>query len=170
MIGRELYVLWSGQPDLRIEELGMAGNGWERLGTAGNGWEVVQVAPCGAKQVRFFYYNGSIHLTRKRALFANSNSVFCDSSLFQRQENRMNFISCVKTISMRISVETLPFLVTEDSDIPLLGVVMAYTAHEEALLRTQARNALLTLLSKMKKSDGQLLRTALEMAKSRKLG
>ena len=82
----------------------------------------------------------------------------------------MNFISCVKTISMRISVETLPFLVTEDSDIPLLGVVMAYTAHEEALLRTQARNALLTLLSKMKMGDSQLLRTALEMAKSRKLG
>ena len=82
----------------------------------------------------------------------------------------MNFISCVKTISMRINVETLPFLVTEDSDIPLLGVAMAYTAHEEALLRTQARNALLTLLSKMKMGDSQLLRTALEMAKSRKLG
>ena len=45
MIGRELDVLWSGEPDLRIEELGMAGNGWERLGTAGNGWEVVQVVP-----------------------------------------------------------------------------------------------------------------------------
>ena len=148
----------------------MAGNGWERLGTAGNGWEVVQVVPLAARsKFCFFYYNGSIHLTRKRALFANSNSVFCDSSLFQRQENRMNFISCVKTISMRINVETLPFLVTEDSDIPLLGVAMAYTAHEEALLGTQARNALLTLLSKMKKSDG-LLRTALEMAKSRKLG
>ena len=82
----------------------------------------------------------------------------------------MNFISCVKTISMRISVETLPFLVTEDGDIPLLGVAMAYTAHEEALLRTQARNALLTLLLKMKMGNGQLLRTALEMAKSRKLG
>ena len=54
MIGRELDVLWSGEPDLRIEELGMAGNGWERLGTAGNGWEVVQVAPCGAKQILFF--------------------------------------------------------------------------------------------------------------------
>ena len=33
MIGRELDVLWSGQPDLRIEELGMARNGWERLGS-----------------------------------------------------------------------------------------------------------------------------------------
>ena len=40
----------------------------------------------------------------------------------------MNFISCVKTISMRISVETLPFLVTEDSDIPLLGVANPFRA------------------------------------------
>ena len=39
MVGRELDVLWSGEPDLRIEELGTAGNGWERLGKAGNGWE-----------------------------------------------------------------------------------------------------------------------------------
>ena len=58
MIGRELDVLWSGEPDLRIEELGMAGNGWERLGTAGNGWErlgsCASCAPCGAKQVLFF--------------------------------------------------------------------------------------------------------------------
>ena len=73
MIGRELDVLWSGEPDLRIEELGMAGNGWERLGTAGNGWEVVQVVPLAARsKFCFFYYNGSIHLTRKRAPFANS--------------------------------------------------------------------------------------------------
>ena len=40
----------------------------------------------------------------------------------------MNFISCVKTISMRIKVETLPFLVTEDSDIPLLGVANPFRA------------------------------------------
>ena len=52
----------------------------------------------------------------------------------------MNFVSCLKTVSMRIDVETLPFLMT-DSDIPILRVAMAYTAHEEALLRTQARNA-----------------------------
>ncbi|CAL1170766.1 unnamed protein product, partial [Cladocopium goreaui] len=100
IIGRELDVLWSGEPDLRIEE------------------------------------------------------------------NRMNFVSCLKTVSMRIDVETLPFLMT-DSDIPILRVAMAYTAHEEALLRTQARNAMLTLFSKMKMGEEQLLRTALEMAKSR---
>ncbi|CAL1147302.1 unnamed protein product [Cladocopium goreaui] len=103
IIGRELDVLWSGEPDLRIEE------------------------------------------------------------------NRMNFVSCLKTVSMRIDVETLPFLMT-DSDIPILRVAMAYTAHEEALLRTQARNAMLALFSKMKMGEEQLLRTALEMAKSRKLG
>ena len=81
----------------------------------------------------------------------------------------MNFVSCLKTVSMRINVETLPFLMT-DSDIPILRVAMAYTAHEEALLRTQARNAMLALFSKMKMGEEQLLRTALEMAKSRKLG
>ena len=53
----------------------------------------------------------------------------------------MNFVSCLKTVSMRIDVETLSFLMT-DSDIPILRVAMAYTAHEEALLRTQARNAM----------------------------
>ena len=40
----------------------------------------------------------------------------------------MNFVSCLKTVSMRIDVETLPFLMT-DSDIPILRVAMAYTAH-----------------------------------------
>ena len=82
----------------------------------------------------------------------------------------MNFISCVKTVSMRIHVETLPFLLTEGSDIPILRVTMAYTAHEEALLRTQARNAMLNLFAKMEMGKAQLLRTALGMAKSTKLG
>eukprot|EP00435_Cladocopium_sp_Y103_P072026 s185_g39.t1 len=85
-------------------------------------------------------------------------------------ENRMNFVSCLKSVCMRINVETLPFLMTEDKDIPLLRMAMAYTAHEEALLRTQARSAMLTLFGKMKMGEGQLLRTALEMAKSRNLG
>ena len=40
----------------------------------------------------------------------------------------MNFISCVKTISMSINVETLPFLVTEYSDIPLLVVANTFRA------------------------------------------
>ena len=82
----------------------------------------------------------------------------------------MNFISCLKSVSMRIEVGTLPWLMTEDRDIPILRMAMVHTAHEEPLLRTQARNAMLTLLSKIKIGEGQLLRTALEMAKSRKLG
>ena len=82
----------------------------------------------------------------------------------------MNFISCLKSVSMRIEVGTLPWLMTEDRDIPILRMAMVYTAHEEPLLRTQARNAILTLFSKIKIGEGQLLRTALEMAKSRKLG
>eukprot|EP00435_Cladocopium_sp_Y103_P014119 s3303_g3.t1 len=60
---------------------------------------------------------------------------------------------------MRINVETLPFLMTEDKDIPLLRMAMAYTAHEEALLRTQARSAMLTLFGKMKMGEGQLSQT-----------
>eukprot|EP00435_Cladocopium_sp_Y103_P025888 s3303_g6.t1 len=79
-------------------------------------------------------------------------------------------VSCLKSVCMRINVETLPFLMTEDKDIPLLRMAMAYTAREEALLRTQARSAMLTLFGKMKMGDSQLLRTPLEMAKSRKLG
>ena len=102
-------------------------------------------------------------------LYSQTQFFLFDSSVFQRQENRMNFVSCLKTVSMRIDVETLPFLMT-DSDIPILRVAMAYTAHEEALLRTQARNAMLALFSKMKMGEEQLLRIALEMAKSRKLG
>ncbi|CAL1157893.1 unnamed protein product [Cladocopium goreaui] len=86
------------------------------------------------------------------------------------EESRMNFISCLKSVSMRIEVGTLPWLMTEDRDIPILRMAMVYTAHEEPLLRTQARNAMLTLFSKIKIGEGQLLRTALEMAKSRKLG
>ena len=82
----------------------------------------------------------------------------------------MNFVSCLKSVCMRIEVWTLPWLMTEDKDIPILRVAMAYTAHEEPLLRTQARSAMLTLLSKIKMGEGPLLRTALDMAKSRKLG
>ena len=82
----------------------------------------------------------------------------------------MNFISCLKSICMRVEVGTLPWLMAEEKDIPILRVAMAYTAHEEPLLRTQARSAMLTLFSKSKMGDGQLLRTALDMAKSRKLG
>ena len=82
----------------------------------------------------------------------------------------MNFVSCLKSVCMRIEVGTLPWLMTEDKDIPILRVAMAYTAHEEPLLRTQARSAMLTLLSKIKMGEGPLLRTALDMAKSRKLG
>ena len=81
----------------------------------------------------------------------------------------MSFVSCLKTVCMRIDVQTLPFLMA-DRDIPILRVAMAYAAHEEALLRTQARTAMLTSFSKMKMGEEQLLRTALEIAKSRKLG
>ena len=48
----------------------------------------------------------------------------------------MNFVSCLKTVSMRINLETLPFLMT-DSDIPILRVAMAYTAHEEEMAKSR---------------------------------
>ena len=146
-------------------------------------WEVVQVAPLAAWSK--FCHNGSIHLTHNRdckesLLSSSLYSIYTvywqtkfslfDSSVFRRQESRMNFISCLKSVSMRIEVGTLPWLMTEDRDIPILRMAMVHTAHEEPLLRTQARNAMLTLLSKIKIGEGQLLRTALEMAKSRKLG
>ena len=165
--GRELDLLWSGEPNLRTEELR----------------SFLQVAPLAAWSK--FCHNGSIHLTHNRdckeSLLSSSLYIIYtvywqtkfslfDSSVFQRQESRMNFISCLKSVSMRIEVGTLPWLMTEDRDIPILRIAMVYTAHEEPLLRTQARNAMLTLFSKIKIGDGQLLRTALEMAKSRKLG
>ena len=110
------------------------------------------------------------HLLSIYTVYWQTKFSLFDSSVFQRQESRMNFISCLKSVSMRIEVGTLPWLMTEDRDIPILRMAMVYTAHEEPLLRTQARNAMLTLFSKIKIGEGQLLRTALEMAKSRKLG
>ena len=110
------------------------------------------------------------HLLSIYTVYWQTKFSLFDSSVFQCQESRMNFISCLKSVSMRIEVGTLPWLMTEDRDIPILRMAMVYTAHEEPLLRTQARNAMLTLFSKIKIGEGQLLRTALEMAKSRKLG
>ena len=166
--GRELDLLWSGEPDLHTEELGSCAS----------------CAPCGVKQVLYSFVTmaQSIWPTTEiaRKVFSHLLSIYTvywqtkfslfDSSVFRRQESRMNFISCLKSVSMRIEVGTLPWLMTEDRDIPILRMAMVYTAHEEPLLRTQARNAMLTLLSKIKIGEGELLRTALEMAKSRKLG
>ena len=56
IIGRELDVLWSGEPDLRIDELGSL-------------CKLYQVVPLAARSK--FCYNGSIHLTRNRTLFPN---------------------------------------------------------------------------------------------------
>jgi hypothetical protein len=82
----------------------------------------------------------------------------------------MHFVACIKKVCMEVPVAGLPYLMTDDGSIPILKAVMPFTAHDEALVRTQARSAMLTLFTKLKMGESKLLHIALDMAKSMMLG
>lgn len=82
------------------------------------------------------------------------------------EEHRMHFVACIKKVCMEVPVAGLPYLMTDDGSIPILKAVMPFTAHDEALVRTQARSAMLTLFTKLKMGESKLLHIALDMAKS----
>eukprot|EP00435_Cladocopium_sp_Y103_P039884 s2030_g10.t1 len=86
---------------------------------------------------------------------------------FQHQEH---FVACIKKVCTEVTLAGLPYLMNDDGSIPILKAAMAFTAHDEALVRTQARSATLTLFAKLKKGECQLLHIALDMAKSMMLG
>ena len=69
------------------------------------------------------------------SLLANAFLYFF-SFFFQGQLNRMNFVSCRKSVCLRIDVGTLhgyPWLMTEGKDIPILCMAMAYTTRNTSL-------------------------------------
>ena len=86
-----------------------------------------------------------------------------------RQEHLQFFVSALKTVCMRTSVEYLPYLMTEDRDLPVFRRAMTYTAYDEALVRTQARSAQLWFYPKLKQNQ-ELLCIALDIARSEMLG
>ena len=86
-----------------------------------------------------------------------------------RQEHLQFFVSALKTVCMRTSVESLPYLMTEDRDLPVFRRAMAYTAYDEALVRTMARSAQLWIFPKLKQNQ-ELLCIALDIARSEMLG
>lgn len=86
-----------------------------------------------------------------------------------RQEHLQSFVSALKTVCTRTSVESLRNLMTGDRDLPVFRRAVAYAAYEEALVRTQARNAQLSLWRTLKQNQ-ELLCIALDIARSEMLG
>lgn len=82
----------------------------------------------------------------------------------------MNFVACIKKICMEVTLAGLPYLTTDNGTIPILKAAMSLVADDEALVRTHARSAMLTLFAKLKMGDSELLHIALDMAKSMMLG
>ncbi|CAK9004994.1 unnamed protein product, partial [Durusdinium trenchii] len=81
------------------------------------------------------------------------------------KEHLQSFVSALKTVCTRTSVESLRNLMTGDRDLPVFRRAVAYAAYEEALVRTQARNAQLSLWRTLKQNQ-ELLCIALDIARS----
>ncbi|CAK9095835.1 Hypothetical protein (Fragment), partial [Durusdinium trenchii] len=97
------------------------------------------------------------------------NQLFSGKPDLSVEEHLQFFVSALKTVCMRTSVESLPYLMTEDRDLPVFRRAMAYTAYDEALVRTMARSAQLWIFPKLKQNQ-ELLCIALDIAKSEMLG
>ncbi|CAK8986556.1 unnamed protein product [Durusdinium trenchii] len=93
------------------------------------------------------------------------NQLFSGKPDLSVEEHLQFFVSALKTVCMRTSVESLPYLMTEDRDLPVFRRAMAYTAYDEALVRTMARSAQLWIFPKLKQNQ-ELLCIALDIAKS----
>ncbi|CAK8998016.1 unnamed protein product [Durusdinium trenchii] len=92
------------------------------------------------------------------------NQLFSEPDL-SVQEHLQSFVSALKTVCTRTSVESLRNLMTGDRDLPVFRRAVAYAAYEEALVRTQARNAQLSLWRTLKQNQ-ELLCIALDIARS----
>ncbi|CAK8994475.1 unnamed protein product [Durusdinium trenchii] len=93
------------------------------------------------------------------------NQLFSGKPDLSVEEHLQFFVSALKTVCMRTSVEYLPYLMTEDRDLPVFRRAMTYTAYDEALVRTQARSAQLWFYPKLKQNQ-ELLCIALDIARS----
>ena len=85
-----------------------------------------------------------------------------------RQENLQLYMSALKTVALRTQPGACKWLV-DDETLPLFERAMQFAAHDEDIVRTASRNALLLLLTTFKE-QGEVLHIALDMVAQTLLG